>query len=40
MKNYTKPEIEVTKLLTEDILSTSDNEIYMDGGELFDDLFA
>lgn len=37
MKNhYTKPEIEVTKLLAEDVLATSDDEIFIPGGDLFD----
>lgn len=36
-KFYTSPELEVTLLLAEDILSASlDNEVEMDGKDLFD----
>ncbi len=35
-KFYTKPELEVTKLLTEDVLATSDDEVFIPGGDLFD----
>ena len=37
-KFYTSPELEVTVLLAEDILTASselDNEVEMDGGDLF-----
>ncbi len=38
-KAYTKPEIDVTMLLSEDILKTSGDEVFIPGGELYDDLF-
>ena len=34
-KNYTTPELEVTKLLTEDILTGSD--VLIDGGDLWEE---
>ena len=34
-KFYTKPELEVTELLAEDILTASENEVEMDGSDLF-----
>ena len=38
-KTYTKPEIDVTMLLSEDILTSSGDEVFIPGGDLFDDLF-
>lgn len=35
-KFYAKPELEVTELLAEDILTASENEVEMDGKDLFD----
>ena len=34
-KQYIHPELEVTKLTSEDILNTSPNEVEIDGGNLF-----
>ena len=36
-KIYTQPELEVTKLLSKDILSASDDEIFIGGDGLFDE---
>ena len=34
-QKYTQPEIELTKLSLEDILTASDNEVFVDGDDLF-----
>ncbi len=34
-QKYIKPEIELTKLSLEDILTASDNEVFVDGDDLF-----
>lgn len=38
MKNYVKPEIEMIMLFSaDDILSASNDEVFVDGGDLFDE---
>ena len=34
-QKYTRPELEITNLLLQDILTASDDEVFVDGDDLF-----
>ena len=34
-QKYTRPELEITSLLLQDILTASDDEVFVDGDDLF-----
>jgi hypothetical protein len=34
-KQYAQPDVKLIRLSTEDIISASDNEVFVDGGDLF-----
>ena len=35
-QKYTQPELKLIRLTTEDVLTASDEDVFVDGGDLFD----
>lgn len=36
-KQYAQPDVKLIRLSTEDVLTASDDEVFVDGGDLFGD---